>query len=573
MSGPGSRRLAGFFLYPEGAEISQAALDEMLRAAGASERHAVVTPLLVGAGPFRVVPAPTVPVALVREDVVENFGPPDPAYRDLPTALHAYSTRLSRYGYSTVGVGVEPGSVRWSGPSVADARRLRDEFPEYGETVRRGPLPRTAAAVQDGEGRPSILFNCLQVINLHNGTSEYSCSLVGAFHREFGGKYRVAVLIHRGGFDFHRDSLPVGASYLHPDDPSCEGFRADLAVTLTQFFHLDHLARVLPMGDRHVGVVLDAIAWRCNYIHALSPVDIRLLNRVGLGLSDGLITISQSALSDIRAFFPEETASLPAASIHLAAHTRKTAPVTTDWRMLAKYPFLKGRYVLIVGNRFCHKCLPEAVGALKGVDIHKVVVGLVKKTCGRAGGRTTSLPGGSIPEGELDLIYRHAHLVVFPSVYEGFGLPLLKAVQHGRRAVVFDGATSREIAGTHVKNEGQVHFFRRFADLPAIVNALLEDYSLPLAPLRGWDDVARDAEAFFAGTLARPVDGKKARMRESVAELLRQASVCAIAGPSPRPETVSATALLKTAGRWFFWKLSRLFRRGKPWPVFGGCGR
>jgi len=44
-----------------------------------------------------------------------------------------------------------------------------------------------------------------------------------------------------------------------------------------------------------------------------------------------------------------------------------------------------------------------------------------------------------VPEADLPLFYTHATALVYPSLYEGFGLPLLEAMGHGLPAVV--GAT------------------------------------------------------------------------------------------------------------------------------------
>ena len=50
-----------------------------------------------------------------------------------------------------------------------------------------------------------------------------------------------------------------------------------------------------------------------------------------------------------------------------------------------------------------------------------------------------------LTEGELEWLYRHARLVLFPTLYEGFGLPMVEAFAHGIPALASDIPTLREV--------------------------------------------------------------------------------------------------------------------------------
>lgn len=52
---------------------------------------------------------------------------------------------------------------------------------------------------------------------------------------------------------------------------------------------------------------------------------------------------------------------------------------------------------------------------------------------------------GNADDGDLEYAYRHARALVFPSVVEGFGLPLVEAMQRGLPAMVSDIPVFREI--------------------------------------------------------------------------------------------------------------------------------
>jgi glycosyltransferase involved in cell wall biosynthesis len=54
---------------------------------------------------------------------------------------------------------------------------------------------------------------------------------------------------------------------------------------------------------------------------------------------------------------------------------------------------------------------------------------------------------GRIPEADLDVLYRHATVMAFPSRYEGFGLPLLEAMVRGCPVAASDAGGMPGVAG------------------------------------------------------------------------------------------------------------------------------
>jgi alpha-1,3-rhamnosyl/mannosyltransferase len=118
---------------------------------------------------------------------------------------------------------------------------------------------------------------------------------------------------------------------------------------------------------------------------------------------------------------------------------------------------LPARFLLYVGSNKPHKNLKALVQALAGLpeDIPLAIAGAwdPRYPQVRAAAENLDLSGrvrflGPLPDGDLAVLYAACSLFIFPSLYEGFGLPVVEAMACGAPVACSDIASLPEAGGS-----------------------------------------------------------------------------------------------------------------------------
>ncbi len=133
-----------------------------------------------------------------------------------------------------------------------------------------------------------------------------------------------------------------------------------------------------------------------------------------------------------------------------AGHLQRIA---ADDGILARNGLSAGSFILFVGNEAPHKNVAtayEAFARLNRADLQFVAVGMgrpeVFGQVEQAGARPIKRLKG-VGDAELRALYEAAALLVFPSRYEGFGIPVLEAMTFGCPVVSSNAGGLCEAAG------------------------------------------------------------------------------------------------------------------------------
>lgn len=173
--------------------------------------------------------------------------------------------------------------------------------------------------------------------------------------------------------------------------------------------------------------------------------------------ADHIIAISECTKRDILEFGSYDAENISV--IYQSCNPRfSKIPSQNDIESTTEKYNLPKRYLLCVGTIEERKNLMLAVKALSLLpdDIHLVAVGRqtkyadkVKKVSVRnkVSHRLHFLCG--VSDEELNVIYKKAELFVYPSRYEGFGIPIIEAIFSGLPVVACTGSCLEEAGGPH----------------------------------------------------------------------------------------------------------------------------
>jgi glycosyltransferase involved in cell wall biosynthesis len=264
-----------------------------------------------------------------------------------------------------------------------------------------------------------VAIDVSALVQTRAGSARHVRGLLGALYTRdgleldelsFGGASRAATLARDTAW--YLAGLPLearGADVLH-----CPTFRGPLRASMPVVVTVHDLA-ILRYPDAFP-------AWH------------RLYGRTGLGP----VVRGADAVAVVSEFTRDEVVDL----LDVPAERIRVVPNGVEPVFSPDGPAADGDYVLAVSTLEPRKNLPRVVEAarLAGVELQVV---------GSRGWGGVDVPGwlGFVPDGELAALLRGARCLVYPSLYEGFGIPVLEAMACGTPVVTSRDSATEEVGG------------------------------------------------------------------------------------------------------------------------------
>lgn len=220
----------------------------------------------------------------------------------------------------------------------------------------------------------------------------------------------------------------------------------DLLINLCNSAPFGRREQVVVIHDTAVWRYGDAYNWRFRALYkSLLPAIARTSLKV--------LTVSRFAASELYALLGlnrKDIEIVPNGADHILR-------AAADETIFERYGLESGRYALAVGNASPAKNIRflEALGPLLSLhDLRLVVVGARDVPVFAQGSQDLNgcaLAIGAVTDGELRALYQNALCLIFPSVYEGFGIPPVEAMICGCPVLSSNAASLPEVCGDAVQ--------------------------------------------------------------------------------------------------------------------------
>lgn len=179
------------------------------------------------------------------------------------------------------------------------------------------------------------------------------------------------------------------------------------------------------------------------------------LTALGLKNADGIICISESTKRDLMHYYPQ----ISEKKIRVIYHgiSDDFFPITEKVKIKFREIFnLNEPFVLFVGKRSGYKkfdIIPKAIEDFKNIKL--VIVGGGNLSKSEVKFLNVILQGryyklDDVSNFELNVLYNYAFCLIYPSLYEGFGIPLLEAMKAGCPVITNKMSSLSEVGGDAV---------------------------------------------------------------------------------------------------------------------------
>lgn len=415
---------------------------------------------------------------LIRNFVLANFDLLDETYETLPGAFQHYLWRARRCGFRCAVTNRAIVRGRSTDPFVVsriDTNRLHRENPDFGLAkgefaehplhTHESLLGRALSC--DQSLRQTLLIDARDVPTHINGTAE---AFLGMCHgiAQSRSPWAITLLAPPPVATAHELSKRF-PDWRFIDELNSRYFTA--ALRFSQPWNMTSMMDLHRTALFNFYMVLDTIAWDVLFV---APPGLAATWRFLSEYADGILYISKFTRDRFTERFPS--------AAHTPAYVCYLSFNLADYKIDkdAADPEEQDDFIFVIGNTLDHKDVAPTVDLLSSSFPDRKITAFGLK--GHVKPFVNAVPSGDLPQAEVDSLFRRANVVVFPSFYEGFGFPILKALSYSCTVLVRQSELAFEVAGQY-RGPGRLITFDSRAELVDKVGRIMAGLEVPQVPL------------------------------------------------------------------------------------------
>lgn len=459
---------------------------------------------------------------LIKRSIINQYGLFDEIYSPGYNEENDFCQRINQYGFNIM-MANRAYVYHFESKSFGERRNKLDEdhrdilksrYPYYSEGVRYyfereiNPVDYFSDMMMPtGEGglyeKPRILISLYEMPAAYNGTAQHGLSFLKAFYGLFHDRYDISILVNGSANELFKISEKYENVFL----PYQLTGRFHIAYVPSQIIRIEHLHILNRTALKYVFCMQDIISVRSRYL-LQDNFEREDVFRKSIRFCDGILPFSDFSMNDTRDYFSGEfeRRNIYTKTVYLA-NTVEAGDAGQEKSEENNKALPFEEFFMVLGNQYKHKYLDVLLPYLKTLPYNFIVVG-GKKT-EKTSENVYEYKSGQISNELMNRLMRICTALIFPSVYEGFGLPIINAIQYRKKIVINNNELNREQIEALPYYRKNIYCFDKVQDIDEILRDIKSKPD-PLIDgeivLRTWEDEASEVEVALSEVMAAPID-------------------------------------------------------------------
>ena len=228
--------------------------------------------------------------------------------------------------------------------------------------------------------------------------------------------------------------------------------------TNAQIFHSSYYR--IPLGKNVKTVVtIHDFLYEYGYLKTLNASINIWQMKLAINRADAIICVSENTKKDLLSLYPKLINHRNIYAVGLGANLKIDNTLNTNPpdRLLDIDKSMRNRYILFLGKRVKYKNFQSAIIAFSQSSLPKLGFSMIcvgsnfsdteNQLFEKLGVQSNVIALENITNKELNYLYQNAFALVYPSFYEGFGLPPLEAMNCGCPVIASNTSSIPEVVG------------------------------------------------------------------------------------------------------------------------------